>query len=329
MWVTSKPGEIKIRNKRIEKLVEYPFLEVSNFLIHGDNPGFIRNTSWKHCIETSFEALKKNKGIFKNRTILEQYHIKELIDEVLNKLESRYKANKSNKTNLISQIVFTWLAILSEIALFYDEHWWPSNTKKIIYAFMNALSNQELPLNDDQYNAGNAHMTLQIESPESPSSLSVRKAVNDGASLYDALRVGLKNFWVSNHGLASKDLASLLLKWQKDEVIIEIEIDSLLKKRIKIPGFGSHAHKGAVDPRMATYKKYTEIIKGQDWLWQTAEKLKNFLEARKSLKPNPDYYMALMHYEMGIKPDRIPLTFLVSRMVGWSATYLEQKLKKV
>ncbi len=324
MWATSKPGEILIRDKRIEELAELPFLENVNFLIQGNNT--LLRGRWYKFLQLSLDFLRDRDGLLNNQRTSHDSEIKDLLEKIIGILEINHFSLLKEENNPVDLVTFTWLSILSEIALHYKSAWWPSDINDLVRAFVNALTDQKNGITDDQYMAISVHMTLQLESPTSPSSVSVRKALAQGASLFDALRVGIENFWVQNHGLASRDLANLLHTWQEDGEAIEYKMKISLEKGVKFPGFGSHAHRGAIDPRMGAYKKYTEAIRSQNRLWESAETLKSFMKSSKTLDPNPDYYMALMHIESHIKPDRVPLTFLIARIVGWSAAYLEYNL---
>ena len=332
MWVTSEPGQIRIRGYPIQSLaVEFTFLENISFLVNGNQSDPVGSRAWKRFMENSFEILKQRGGLLNRNDHLSVKEIPNFIDKVLNELNDSQILRKFSSTNKTAEAAFVWVSILSEFALHYDEHWWPKDPSQLIYSFARSLTSKKLQLRHRLVRAFEMHMSLQIESPNSPSSKEFRNALSTGASLLEAIRVGVERFWRADHGLASSHLANLLLKWHQNNESIEEGLEKCFQRGEKIPGFGSHEHKGRMeDPRVLVYRdKICKNLRSSKWFWKSAQELEKafYKKYTRALLPlNPDHYMTLLHFELDIPPIRIPVSFLVARIAGWCAAYIEMKM---
>lgn len=330
-WVSSRPGEIFIRNLSIQHLAqEHSFLEIAGFLTLGQESCLDGNDKFESYLADSFERLRSENWILDDR----HYAMNDPLWSISNTLDRLAEPSKSRRPldveiTPIAETAFAWAAMVLTIAQCYQQNWWPADTTRLIHDFAKSLSERELTCEETRLLE--IHMSLQIVSPRSPSSTIVRKRLSKGASLAEALHAGVNRFWTKDHGLASRDLAELLQNAAKSGGCIEDEVKARLDEGKKIPGFGSHEHKGGIkDPRIALYKNITYeklwINSANEWYWKSGEELRKVVREvlpRAGLSVNPDYYMTLLHFALGIPAERMPLSFLIGRTIGWCAASLE------
>jgi citrate synthase len=137
-----------------------------------------------------------------------------------------------------------------------------------------------------------------------------------------------------DHGTASAELAGLLLAL-REVADVDARVQRLVDRGARVPGFGSHEHKGShVDPRVLIYQRVTETLRQRDpaaWYWEMGERLAEAMRTvqekrgRPPLPLNPDYYMTLLHLCLDISPERMPMSFLAARLMGWCATFVESR----
>ena len=111
---------------------------------------------------------------------------------------------------------------------------------------------------------------------------------------------------------------------------VEAEIDAMLDRREKIPGFG-HALYKVTDPRAIILKELGRKVfakadlKEPNWFAMTELMEKRVFE-RKGLRPNVDLYSASVLYYLGLPIDLLTALFAANRVVGWAAHIIEQQL---
>jgi len=102
-------------------------------------------------------------------------------------------------------------------------------------------------------------------------------------------------------------------------------LDKLSRKE-KIMGIGHRVYKGG-DPRAKILKKYAEQLSsqtGNSHLFEKLDMIEKTVYEQKGLKPNVDFYSALVLYCIGIPSDLFTPIFAMSRIAGWTAHVLEQ-----
>jgi citrate synthase len=343
VWVTLQQGQILIRGHPIQQLaLNHGFLENISFHVHGNEPP-CDDRSWNFWVEESLRLLKEKGELLKQEAPLRESDFLIFIENVLDNLESTELYKSYSRNNSVAEAALTWTTILSEISLHYHDGRWPDDVTHLVYAMAKSLCSQGRDLSDTQVWAIERHMSLQIESPNSPSSQEFWRALRSNLSLIEALRIGIGKFWRLNHGRASCRLANLLLKFRSDINSIDSEVSRMLDDRKKIPGFGSFGFgidehgKSFVDPRISTYSDIVcEVVNSTEWYRLVAEKTESafskWRKQQRNLQPlprNPDFYMTLLHFNLDIEPVNMPLSFLVARTAGWCAGYAAMKQNHV
>ncbi|BCJ88057.1 citrate/2-methylcitrate synthase [Effusibacillus dendaii] len=132
------------------------------------------------------------------------------------------------------------------------------------------------------------------------------------------------------HGGANEDVMRTLMEIDSVEQTADA-INKKLEAGVKVPGFGHRVYRN-YDPRGLILKRYakqlTEKTGNTKWFQMTEIMedvvLKYFAAKGKDLKYNVDLYSGSLYNAMGISVDLFTPIFVVSRMSGWTAHFLEQ-----
>lgn len=107
---------------------------------------------------------------------------------------------------------------------------------------------------------------------------------------------------------------------------VQSYVDEELVAGRKIMGFG-HRIYHTFDPRAVILKQVAEELtsdKGdRKWL-DIALKLEDYVWEKKSLRPNIEFYVAIVLNQLGVPKDLMPAVFACNRVAGWIAHIYEQ-----
>jgi citrate synthase len=131
------------------------------------------------------------------------------------------------------------------------------------------------------------------------------------------------------HGGANEWVMATLKRIGCEEQI-DAEVDAMLDRGEKIPGFG-HALYKTIDPRAVILKELGRKVfekadtKEPNWFAMT-ERMEQRAFERKGLRPNVDLYSASVLYYLGLPVDLLTALFAANRVAGWAAHIIEQQL---
>jgi citrate synthase len=131
------------------------------------------------------------------------------------------------------------------------------------------------------------------------------------------------------HGGANEWVMATLKRMGSEDKV-DAEVDAMLDRKQKIPGFG-HAMYKVTDPRAVILKELgREVFAKADpsdpnWFAMT-ERMEHRVFERKELRPNVDLYSASVLYYLGFPIDLLTALFAANRVVGWAAHIIEQHL---
>ncbi|MBI2915677.1 MAG: citrate synthase [Elusimicrobia bacterium] len=127
------------------------------------------------------------------------------------------------------------------------------------------------------------------------------------------------------HGGANEQVLKMILEVGEVSHVEEYLKKAFAEKK-KIMGFGHRVYK-VMDPRSPLLKEMSEKIcvkTGNEKLFQITEKIEEIVCSVKKLPSNVDFFSATLLYSLGIPVDLFTPMFVLSRISGWSAHYLEQ-----
>jgi citrate synthase len=166
----------------------------------------------------------------------------------------------------------------------------------------------------------------------------MRMVGSSGANLYASLTAAICGLWGPRHGGANQEVIEMLEQIQSDGGNITKFLDQVKKgeSKIRLMGFGHRVYKN-FDPRATLLKKACDRLFAelgiQDPLLDLAKKieenaLKDEYFVKRKLYPNVDFYSGIMYRAMGIPTEMFTVMFLLGRLPGWIAHWMEQRKSK-
>ncbi len=172
-------------------------------------------------------------------------------------------------------------------------------------------------------------MVIHAENELNFSTCGLRFAASTGAAFRDAIASACGILSGPLHGGASLEVMRIF-----DEIDRPSEVkswlDSALRRRERIFGFGHLLYKQG-DPRAVLLKGLAERLakdSGSHEIYDLAENLSEEVFKTKQLRPNIDFYSAVIYKMLGIPQTLAPGIFGMSRMLGWALHYDEQNRVK-
>lgn len=186
-------------------------------------------------------------------------------------------------------------------------------TGKVPSAAENDLFNKVLLLHaDHEFNA---------------STFTARVAASTNADEYSCLTAAICALKGPLHGGANEQVYLLLDGIRSSGQTVAEYLGSRLANHEKIMGFGHRIYKHG-DPRSFYLHDYAKIMAqhyDQMALFNLAEAVAAYMWQTKQLKPNVDFYAAIIYHCLGVPHDIFTPIFAVSRTAGWLAHIREQK----
>ncbi|MBI5233806.1 MAG: citrate (Si)-synthase [Deltaproteobacteria bacterium] len=176
-------------------------------------------------------------------------------------------------------------------------------------------------------------LVLHADHTFNASTFACREVVSTQAHMYAGVAAGLGALSGPLHGGANARVMEMLMELENER-----DIPAWVKNRIesgkKIMGMG-HAVYKTTDPRAKILKEMSRRLgekrgetKWYDLSIQVEEAALREFEKRgkTTLKPNVDFYSASVYHMMGIPADLMTPVFAASRIAGWCAHIIEEKL---
>ncbi|MBV8463534.1 MAG: hypothetical protein JO368_09590 [Acidimicrobiales bacterium] len=152
------------------------------------------------------------------------------------------------------------------------------------------------------------------------STMAVRLAASTRADVYDALLAGLSTLAGPLHGGASPNAYALLEAARRHGA--RRGLDDTLRWQGRLHGFGHTIYRDG-DARFAIlWERFVELADPDDR--HLAEELVGLAEQEDLSFPNVDLALAALAWASGMAPEAGQVLFMVARMAGWVAHYLEE-----
>jgi citrate synthase len=208
---------------------------------------------------------------------------------------------------------------------------WPANFLRMMFA-VPAEDYEVDPVVED---ALNLLLILHADHEQNCSTSTVRMVGSSSANLFASISAGVCALWGPRHGGANQSVIEMLDAIAADGGDYKKFLDEVKsgESNRRLMGFGHRVYKN-FDPRAKLLKeaadKIFEKLGIHDPLLDLAKKmeeaaLKDDYFVNRKLYPNVDFYSGIIYRAMGIPTEMFTVMFVLGRLPGWIAHWLEQR----
>lgn len=169
------------------------------------------------------------------------------------------------------------------------------------------------------------YLVLLADHELNASTFTCRVTASTLSDYYSAITSAIGTLKGPLHGGANEQVIKMLLEIS-DPDRVDAYIKEAFEKKKKIMGFGHRVYK-VQDPRSPLLKEMSRKIcekTRNEKLYKMSEQIEGIVTSAKKLPSNVDFFSATLLYCIGIPVDLFTPMFVLSRISGWSAHYLEQ-----
>lgn len=170
-------------------------------------------------------------------------------------------------------------------------------------------------------------LILYAEHEFNASTFTARVCAATLSDLYSAVTGAIGTLRGPLHGGANEAAMALIEQFGSAESA-RAGVKEMLDRKDKIMGFGHAVYKES-DPRNQVIKAWSEKLSkdaDHEVLYSVSEAIDNVMWDEKRLFPNLDFYSASAYHFMGIPTDLFTPIFVCSRITGWAAHIMEQRV---
>jgi citrate synthase len=199
----------------------------------------------------------------------------------------------------------------------------PVPDRSVAWNFLYMLSGEEP--DPERVRDFDVCLILHADHELNASAFSARVTSSTLSGMYSSVMAAIGTLKGPLHGGANTEVIRMLLEIGSP-ARIESFLDDALASGRKVMGFGHRVYKDG-DPRAKILRAMSERLTrraGHPELYQMSVGMDAYMQERKGLIPNVDFYSASVYHSMGIPPDLFTPVFAMSRVAGWCAHVLEQ-----
>jgi citrate synthase len=208
---------------------------------------------------------------------------------------------------------------------------WPGNFLRMMFA----VPAEDYEVNPVMEDALNLLLILHADHEQNCSTSTMRMVGSSEANLFASISAAICGLWGPRHGGANQSVIEMLQEIVADGGNYQKFLDQVKsgQSKIRLMGFGHRVYKN-FDPRATLLKKTCDRVFNElgihDPLLDLAKKieeeaLKDEYFIKRKLYPNVDFYSGIIYRAMGIPTEMFTVMFLLGRLPGWIAHWMEQR----
>ena len=170
-------------------------------------------------------------------------------------------------------------------------------------------------------------MILYAEHSFNASTFTVRTIASSRSDIFSAVTGGIGSLKGPLHGGANEAVMKMFLEIGDPDTAEQWMREAISRKRL-VMGFGHRVYKSG-DSRVPTMRSCLEDLaawKGDDTWIRMSDGLQKVMIEEKGIHPNLDFPAGPSYHMMGFDIEMFTPIFVMSRITGWTAHYLEQNL---
>lgn len=177
----------------------------------------------------------------------------------------------------------------------------------------------------EQAAALDAALILYAEHEFNASTFAARVVASTRSDFHSAMTAAIGALRGPLHGGANEAAMALIARCRTPDEA-ERAVLHMLARRELVMGFGHRVYR-AGDPRSPTAQHWAQRLissAAQERHYAVAERIEAVMRREKGLFPNLDFYSALLFHNCGIPTALFTPLFVLSRVAGWAAHFIEQ-----
>lgn len=178
---------------------------------------------------------------------------------------------------------------------------------------------------DDQVAALDAALVLYAEHEFNASTFTARVVASTRSDFHSAVTAAIGALRGPLHGGANEAAMALIARFRTPDEAEWAVLDMLARREL-VMGFGHRVYRGG-DPRSPLAQRWAQRLvttAEQERHYAVAQRIEAVMRREKGLFPNLDFYSALLFHNCGIPTPLFTPVFVISRLAGWAAHFIEQ-----
>ena len=179
---------------------------------------------------------------------------------------------------------------------------------------------------DEQIAALDAALILYAEHEFNASTFAARVVASTLSDFHSAMTAGIAALRGPLHGGANEAAMGLISRFRTPDEAEQALLEMLARREL-IMGFGHRVYRHS-DPRSPVVQRWARRLTAtaeQERQYAVAQRIEAVMRREKGLFPNLDFYSALLFHNCGIPTPLFTPVFVISRVAGWAAHFIEQR----